>query len=378
MPLIALSRDEYIADIQLTTQNREYELPTNGGLLPRERFMSGLRLMFEGRLTNAASGNPTGILADAPYSAIDYIKVQGYHKPRIQDEIFINLRGADLRELTRIYTGHDPLSLPASLNTGASATNDIRFILEIPFVPLALPPRQKIGYLLDAPNYDRLKLLVKFADDKSVFSGQTTASTWSAYGSSAGSPRIRVDGLFALGGTQQFRGFVPARLWRTYVEVAGSEMTNTNSNVRLYGLPRGYRLRSVLIKTGVKGTGVTAPNVAFATLSDAILANLKVMHGLNRPIRFYPDCIIAKEESGMTYSLRPNTGYVLVDFAAHGTLSEALQTAGMMGGPSGDIDLNVTADVTGAANQAAVFIMEELRGSPAMIGRATTRTTRRR
>lgn len=361
-PISASSRYEWINDIPLSSgTNLAYTLPS--GPLPNDRFMFGLRLQWEGRLTNAASGNPTGVQADAPFSLIENVKVEGYHRLRGQREQFINCRGSDLRELNRIYTAHAPLSTGTQTLT-ANATNDTRFIIDVPFVPYGIPISQQMGFLLDAPNYDALTLTIQHSDDKSFFTGQTLASTFTAFGSASGNAKIRVSGLFAMGGPSKFSGYIPARVWRTYQEIASGDIVSGNTNSRLFNLLKGYRIRSLLLKTGVKSTTVTAGNNVYNTLSNSVATNIKVMQGVNRQIRFYSDSFALSEEAGNAYSIIPTTGYGLIDFAQRGHLWEALKTAGLVAGTSGDTDFFLQGDIAAAANQAAVLLTEELRQYP--------------
>jgi hypothetical protein len=362
IPVSALNRPERIADIDVSGINRSLTLPTNGGLLPPDRFMYGLGLMFEGRITNAGAGNPTAVLADAPFSLFESIEVEGYHRIRAAREQFINIRGADLRELNRAYLNHTPISTPATLATGAAATNDIRFYMELPFVPYNMPARQWEGFLLDAPNYDVLKLTIRFSDDASVFT-RATAGTFSAFGSATGNPRIRVVGMFAQQGPQQFRGFVPARVWRSFREVTSGDIVNGATQSRLFDIPRGHRIRSILLKTGVRAT-VTAGNNAYLTLSDTILTNLDVFRGINRVNRNYFSMFDLKENTGMRYGLNPNTGYGLIDWAPNGVDMEVLDTRGLVAGPTGDVDVFIRADIAGAVSQGAVAVFEEWRQAP--------------
>lgn len=380
----ASSRQEFISDIQLSTVNTLYNLPTNGGLLPNDRFMFALPMTFEGRLTNAGSNNPTGVQADAPFSLIDTIQVGGYHRVRGQNEPFINIRGVDLYNFNRMMSGHIPYVVPnsqgapvftVSLSTSANGTNDIRFTLFLPFTPLRIPLKDKAGWLLDAPNYDQLKLAVTFADDQSVFTyGTRTAGTFSAFGSATGNPRLRVDGQFALLNAASF-GFIPARPWRYYQELTDSNWTSTTNNARLYNIPRGNKIRNILIKTGVKSTAVNSGNNVYNTTSDTILVNIKVQRGLNKSIRYYEDFYRIKTETERSYGVFPAPGYCLMDFAQNGVLSEALDTVGLVAGPSGDTDLYVQADTTGAANQAGLFMVEELRGIPRRLTNTATATS---
>ena len=229
-PVTCSSREEFIADINLLTPNTAVQLPTNGGLLPNDRFYYGIRLQVELRITNnAGPNNPTGFQFDAPFSIIENVRVEGYHRIRNQRERFIDARMSDLRELNRIYSANPPYTslTGAQLVLTANSTNDIRFIVDIPFTPQNLPIHQQLGYLLDAPNYDQLQLTLQYADDRSVFTGGT-AGTISGFGGT-GNPRVRGSGLFALAGPNKFSGYEPARTWRWFQEVVSGDIVTATT-----------------------------------------------------------------------------------------------------------------------------------------------------
>lgn len=366
-PLInTVGRWEEIADIQLNAQNTQVSLPTNGGQIPNDRFLLSLQLQFEGRITNGATTGPTGVQADGAVALLDTIQVQGYHRLRGQNEPFVVARGPDLYQLSSIYQTRNPVSTPASLATTAASTNDIRFFIPVPFTPVGVSLAQQVDFLLDAPNYDALKLLINYADDKNVFTTGAgyQAGAFSKFGATNGNPRIRVSGLFAQAGASQFAGYVPARTWRYFYEDTSSNFTTGGTGLRLANLPRGYRMRNIFAKMGTKATNVSSGNNSYATLSDTIAANIKVNRGLNKQIRFWADQFQAKEDGAQAYSFSPPAGYMLHDFAQHGTWHEAVDATALVAGPSGDVDFFYQADITGAANQAGMFLYEELRGQP--------------
>jgi hypothetical protein len=360
MPITALARTEHIADIPFSV-NTVANLPTQGGQLPSDRWMYGLLLEWEGRLTMPASGGPTAELADAPYSLIERVTVDGYYRPAARPDKLIDLRGADLREFAAQNLGFNPL-VSGTLGHAASTAYDLRFIIPVPFVPLMVPPTLQIGYLLDAPNYDALKLTIQFGDQNSVQSGATTQPTFSAYGSASGDPRLRVHGQFALAGSGQFAGFMPGKIYRDFQEVTGSLMTTSATEVRLFDIPKGDMVRSIMVKTGVRATGVSPGNNAYASLSDSILSRIKVFRGINKVNRYFVDFAISKEDTALTYRRRHSAGYTLIDWSQRG-LSELLDLRALTGA-SGDTDVYIGADVTGAANQGAVFVTERWRGQP--------------
>jgi hypothetical protein len=324
-------------------------------------------LQWQGRITNPAGNGPTGILADAPFSLIDTIIVKGTHRIRGQQEPFINARGSDLRELARNYQSSAPnvQGFPPSL--ALNAANDIRFDIPVFFYPMSVTLPEKVDHLLDAPNYDALQLTLQVADDNSIYTyGARTAPAFTAFGSATGAPIIRVGLWIAQAGRTAFEGFVPARIWRYFNEDSTSDMTATAANVRLsnMNIPRGNRVRAILLKTGVNGTAVTAGNTAYVTLSNIILTNIKPFRGTNKVTRFYADYFQLQEDSRNAYSIAPSVGYGLLDYAQNQTVHESLDLTGAAAGPSGDVDVFLQADVTGAANQRLTALWEEIRGIP--------------
>ncbi|HEV2498618.1 MAG TPA: hypothetical protein VGY31_03445 [Terriglobia bacterium] len=368
--LVTLDREETISSIPFTA-NAPATLPTQGGIIPSNRFLYGLKLHFRGRVTNAASGNPTAVLADAPWSIINLVDIQGYHRPRAKTEDFFNLRGPDIYQLNKNYSSSNPFvnyvvngSSAAALSTAASATNDFEFILSIIFPPEKVGLMQQFGYLLDAPNYDSLVMNVYFADDKSLFSGQTTASTFSAFGSATGSPEVRVSGIFAQGGSQAFQGFIPGRVWRYYKENVSGDIVSGATQSRQYNIPTGYQIRSILMKTGIKATTVSSGNNAYSSLTDSIFQNITVYRGTNNAVRLFRDYQTIKEASRQAYAILPDTGYALIDFCKHGALFEMFDATQLTAGPTGNVDFYLASDVAGAAGQASLFVCQEVRGKP--------------
>lgn len=365
VPITAFSRAEFIDTIPFVS-NSTQTLPTNGGLLPNDRFMSFLILEFRGRLTMPASTGPSAVRAESMAGLIERVTVEGFHKIRRQQEKFIDMRGADLELSQRIYSPGAFIKTP-TLSVTADATNDMIFQIMVPFTPQRLPVAVQAGYLLDCPNYESLKLSVQWGDFKSIVVPGSTAATWSAYGSASGSPELRVTGGFAIQ-PARFANFVPGRLWRYFQEVTGSIPTTTTSGARLFDIPRGFDIRAVTMKTGTKATDATAGNNAYQTLSE-YLADIRINLGLGKYIRRYKDNNAVYADLVTSWNLSSKiTGYTTLDFAQNGAPGEVLATRPLISGPTGNVDLYVQGDVTGASNQAIVFGIEEWRYKPVFNG----------
>lgn len=363
-----LNRPEFIGDIGYVATSTK-QLPTNGGNLPTDRYLYGLRCVLEGRMVNPGAGhNPSAVRFDGIAGLINRITVRGNHKARNVQETIFDMRGRDAVELDRVFNGVAPYS-EGTVAVTADASLDFRQSFDIIFPPMGVSKGQQMMYLLDAPNYEALRLDLTFGDPANVFTLGDQSPTLTAYGSAAGTPRVRVTGLFAQAGASRFAGFVPARCIRTFVENTSSDLTNTANGVRLFSPNKSFKYRALILKVGVKAS-VTAGMDAYLTTSDAALANIQVNNGLGRFIRRYPDFIAPKLDMQKSYGLAPSAGYCFIDFCAHGTLDDAFNTKGMVA--SGE-DFYVSADVTGAASQAAVLITEELRYDPKVPQRSVSR-----
>jgi hypothetical protein len=366
---VTYSRMENIADIQVPQFDTVVSLPTNGGQLPNSRFMFGLMLQFEGRAVYAATG-PTGVLADGVQALMERIIVQGYSRPRAAQEQFINVRGSDMHIWDYLYTTHLGLQTPAALATGLT-TNDIRFNVYIPFTPLHLPIAQQAQYLLDCPNYDNLTLQIQMGDDFSIFTGQTAgAVAWHAFGLGTGNPRVRVSGIFAQAGPSMFQNVLPGRIWRYFFENTTGNIVAGAIGSREFNVPRGYTIRSLMLKTGTKATTTTAGNNVYSALSNTIYQNIQFLFGINRPIRYFVDMFNPQEQfcNNIGFTTAPPTGYMVIDFAQLGLQQECLNLSGAIAGPTGDIDTFIQADIpTGAANQADNMMVEEFRGQYSVV-----------
>jgi hypothetical protein len=374
VPIVTAARPEFIGDISYTGATSVGILPTNGGLVPGDRFMFGMILQMEGRITNAASNNPTGVTADQPFALVDTATISGYHRIRKNNEVFYQVRGPEIYELSKIYSTVAPYwnnvassgGSTTQLSTTASATNDYRFALPIVFPPECLPIQKQVWFLLDCPNYDRLTLTLNFGDDLSVFTyGTRTAPTFTAYNSASGTPRCRVTGIFAQAGPTLFGNVVPGRVFRTIQENTTGDILNTKSASRQFNLKKGYLWRSALLKTGVKSTATTGNNSAYTSLSDTIYANIYLYRGTNKLIRLWCDYFGIKEtDAQLNYASLPDKGYALIDTAPHGTPKECVDTSGLVAGPTGDVDWFLQSDIVGASNQAALILEQELRFTP--------------
>lgn len=382
------SRFEPIGDIAIPAgllAPMRLQLPTPNGNLPMDRFLYALQLDVQLRLTNAVAAE-LAVNVDAPYSLLNRITIEGFHKVRKQTEAFIDLRGPDLHHLLKYYQGCEVFDQSTTpLGTVLGNTNDINFSLQVPFCPLNVHPMLAAGYLLDAPNYSQLNMTIQLGDLSTLFTTGvgSTETIGNFLGNAAFPPRIRVSGYFALAGPSEFRNFVPGRLWRHFREVTGTAMTTTANNVRLVDIPRGHRMRAIMLKTGVRAV-TTGGLDAYLTTGDAILSEVRVNRGLNHPVRRYTTFWSGHAEqvfmkrmlqgsfrglpAGPATIYPTQTGYLMMDFCPKGHMNDILDLRGLTAGATGDVDSYIEANVVGAANQGMVAVFEELRDEPRVYG----------
>lgn len=369
VPIRALQRKEHLADIVLTTLDTVYNLPTQGGLLDNTYYLYGIELELAIRFTNPATNGPTGTQADAPYSFFERVTITGNHRIRGVQEPFFDIRGAELREYQVFWYLKEPFTQPASLSTAASANNDIRIVLKVPFVPENLPWWEKVKFLCDAPNYDSFKLNLTIGSDKSIFTGQTTAPTFTGFGG-VGSPIVAVSAYRVLGGKNQLSGYVPGRVWRTFQEELVN-LVNGGNQLRLFNINRGYLVTNLLLKTGVKSTAVNPGENVYNTLTNTALVNIILNRGTGRQIRKWRTFFSAQQDATISYqtAVQPDVGYALLPFSPDQYAGEALNTKQYITGPTGEIDVFLSGDCSAlGANGGEVLVTEELREAPFVIG----------
>jgi len=380
MGMIRSNNSMFFATINGLQYNAEHKLPGNQ-LMPGDKMIMGMHLEFSGRITISGANGPTATTADGIFGLIQQIRVEGFHRKRQKNEVWCNLRGSDLNALVRMCLGQVQYMEPSlgaplytqNMNIGANQVNDFKFSLYLPFAPLGIPFRSQLGFALDAFNVDQLTLIVKTADDKSVFSGQTVTQPMTAYGSTTGSAKVDVSFDYALESETGLRNVSPGMVARYQSDLfTDTDLQNngivTNSK-RLYVPPKGNALTRVLMKTGVKAAQTTG-NDAFASYTDTCFSNIRFNLGSQRPIRRYATQLSMRNEIARANGLQPPPGFCMFDFIRsldstnNGQLSQALALYGMVAGSTANTDVYLEADVLGSTGLAASFIVEELRGVP--------------
>lgn len=355
--LVTLGRFEEIGAVPFVANTRQV-IDSRGGNLPGDFHLDALKLRVRGRLAITTAAADV-VRADAPWSLIDLLTIEGMHSIRRQTETRIRLRGPELQELARMYGGLSP----AFTNVGSTvADHDFEFVLYIPFAPRRINLAERAAHALDANLFDSLKCEIKWGTANSLVDpAATTALALTAFGAGTGVPECIVSARYLMYGPGGLAGKIPAAVFRQFEENTVEPVT-TATDRRIIELPKGNALRSLLIKTGVKATattGITAGTDAYDTLSNAILNALVLVRGKNNNIRRYRRFTDIQEEIVDDYAIRNSTGFALLDLAKNGTLGESMRA-----NVPERVELALRGDVTGAASQAALVAWEEIRGVP--------------
>jgi hypothetical protein len=141
-------------------------------------------------------------------------------------------------------------------------------------------------------------------------------------------------------------------------------MQSTANGVRLFNIPRGNQIRSMILKTGVRATAAASGNTVYATLTESALTNIRFFRGLNRVIRDWNSMRDIAQDSIARYAGVTPFGHALIDMCPNGVDDELLDLRAAVSGPTGDVDTFLQADVLTASNQMATLIYEEWRHRP--------------
>jgi hypothetical protein len=314
------------------------------------RVLRSLLIHVKGTCTLAT--NPaTAVRGDNVGAIIEQIRIFGKNQLRGSTDNFRQMRGCDLKELGNMGYGVTIFDASSTLAT-ADAAYALDFFIVIDFPPQRVRVEEKVGYLLDVPNFTQLELDIQFGDEKSLWDLGTAVPTWSLQ-------TVNLLGRYAQE-PGKFAGFGFGLVYQTFVEIMGSPLTTTAQKVNLYQLDNKGLIRSLLLKTGVKATTATAGNNAYDSLSDTILANLGILQVPSQFFRSYFAFRELKAINACGQHRSPALGYALLDLTGDELLYDALAPKKIATGQAGDTNIWFQADVAGAANQGLVIAQESL------------------
>jgi len=358
---LRLQGPNFFQDLTINALNTEY-IPN--GDLTRPKWLWGLLCELKGRVSVSVA--QTGaVLAEAPQSLVNWIRVEGIHKVLGQRTIYY-MRGPSSVAYANIYGRGRSLTLnnggiiPNAANTPIGSYDfDVAFL--IPFPPQGIPLNQQALFMLKTEDWKTLQIRVSIGDSTALW--QTTAGstiTFSAFGSGTGSPVFSINTIEPQLGS--FRNSInPALVQRTWQDITTPFTASSGVDLLLAQLSVGLRHRGVLAKQGTLATARSGGVTVFAQngLTDNILTRplVKLDQAL---IRNPKNTFAAKEWTGFALEASQPTGYVLTEFAEGGDIrtvfpAHRLTTANKF---------EFRGDVTAGPNQQGELIEERIEGNP--------------
>lgn len=351
--------------------NTQAQGPRN---IPIVRPLDSLLLVWRGRVVIAVA-NVATLAAEAPQTIVQRIRVMGTHN-RYGALIPIDLSGPTAFAWNRMFqergayeiinaTLQAQPSIPFA-QVGATFGNIATYDLEIHYhVPLgpSYPPSSRLATIpfswFPEDWTDSIQVQVNFGDSTSFGTaggGQTT--TFTAFGSGAGSPELRVYGQYHMLGplAQSIQGAVVIRTENTTV---GGIYAAVAAQQRMLALAK-QKTSNIVVKSGTMLAGTTAGVQVFATLADTILNRTQIIVD-NKPIRNNTDNFAFKQFSSRQYNSVAPGGYL--DFSFIDSMNPLTYFRGDRVPSGANLDL-VTDIVTAGATQSVAIIQEQVYGSP--------------
>ena len=243
---------------------------------------------------------------------------------------------------------------------GATGTYDYKVIVDLPAYPIDAPAGVRSAYILRQDEWkDSIQFKFTFAPADTNATpqglgtpGVTTTLTFTSYGSGAGSPTLDVYALpIVLGDLRN--SILPGVIQRA-VQPVGSLVQTTGNNIELLRMQKQATPR-VYMKTGV----INAQGF-YSSVSDAIITAVGIQLGTDRNVRDVLDVFSHKQDQVEHYGTIPTQGYAVLDFVQSGNSDSSYP-----GDELGDgTTYRIVANVTGAANQQALFYQEQILYKP--------------
>lgn len=342
------------------------------------RPLESLKLVWKGRVVIGVA-NFTAVGPEAPQTIIQRIRLTGTHRTYNQLAP-IDISGATAFAWARIYqqrgsslliggaaaqTREPELSMPIGLagaTFGNTGTYDLEIHYHIPLGPMLAPHGRipTIPFMYFPQDWaDTLQLQLFFGDQTSFGTpGGTTTTTFSAFGSGAGSPTVTILANYCILGplANSVQGAVVVR---NETVIAGGPVAAVANAQRLTLLQK-QKTTNILVKSGTLFTGQSAGVSTFATLTDAMLERTIVSLD-NKPVRNNQMNAAFKEYSGMMFNTILPQGYLLIPFIESQNPLTYYRGDQVPGGSTFELDSDC---LTANANQAIAIVQEQVFGTP--------------
>lgn len=346
-------------------------------IIPRNinltRPLESIKVVWRGRVV-IATANFTAVAAEAPQTIIQRIRLTGTH--RVFNQLApIDISGASafawarltqVRSNSLIISGTrqaDPGVPFAQVGAtfGNTGTYDIEINYDIPLTPF-LPPSSRISLIpflyLPQDWADTLQLQLFFGDNTSFGTPGTAVTTFTAFGSGAGSPVVSIFANYNLLGPLA-NSIKSAVCVRNETVIVGGPVAAVANAQRLTLLQK-QRTNCVIVKAGTLLTGSSAGVSVFGALLDTMLERTVIALD-NKPVRNNQANFSQKEFLGRQFNTIIPGGYNGFTFVDSMNPLTMYRGDLIPGGSTFELDTDV---LTATANQACAVIQEQVFGNP--------------
>jgi len=343
------------------------------------RPLERIHLVWRGRVV-IAGANYTAIAAEAPQTIIQRIRLTGTHQ-RFGSLTPIDITGATaftLGRLTRfrgssLYINgvrQNELGVPlaqAGATFGNVGTYDLEIHYVIPMGPI-LSVSSKLSTIpflfMNSDWGDTLQLQIFMGDGTSfgTLAGGTT-TTFTAFGSGAGSPLITIFTNYEILGPLA-NSISPAVVIRS--EQSQTAPVAANGNAVRIQLLQKQKTTNIFVKTGTILAGTAAGISVFGVMSDNVLDFTQPVVD-NKPIRNNFNNFAMKEYVGYAFDTVMPQGYLNFTFLDAQQPLTYYRADLLAGGSTFELDSNV---IGGGAGVTCNVLQEQVIGDPGAVAGA--------
>jgi hypothetical protein len=342
---------------------------------PLERIM----MDWQGRIAITVA-NMTPIFPESLQNLIQTFKLTGTHAA-FKALTPINLTGADAFAWPKLFKPRgnstyvngalcDNLGIPAGfpagtgfLGTTAGSPYDTEVIWNIPLTPV-LPVAAKVNlvpfYYQQKDWGDTLQLFLTFADNTALGTPAGSTTTFSSFGSGAGSPQLFLFTNYEILGALA-ESISSAVVIRNTQNIPQSQITSAAATLQRLQLLQKQKTTNILLKSGTLAAGTSAGVSVYATLSDVIFQQTQLIVD-NKPVRNNFLNSAYKDYQAYSFDARWPQGYLDFSFIDSMNTLTAYPADQLAGGSVFEIDSQVA---TGGASNFAEVIQEQYLGVPA-------------
>ena len=288
--------------------------------IPLDSPVESIQFEWAGRIV-IGTANFISVSPESVLNLIPLLKVQGTHDVLNQQTLW-NSSAAILFKLAKLFNPRgsslyingvritdDVMSAGIPTTTfGNTGTYDVQFFVTLPAAPFFVNDSQAALYYLNENAWGQtLQINYAFGDATSLGVPGTAVTTFTAFGSGAGSPVMNITVNYAYLGP--FSSKIGQAVCIRNDIAINSVLQNNSSQIRL-ALLQPQKTTCVVAKTGTLQAGTGNP---YATLSDTILEQTQLRKN-NAPIRNLIFNAVTKENYGRRMATVQPLGYLGIFF----------------------------------------------------------------